>query len=79
MICCSQLVLHALVRLRVEDQWGTLLHGVFTYLLQALVCHDILLDVNDSHAVVGRFRHSLDTRPLHRGFEHSPGLGWQIG
>ena len=66
----SQRVLYALVGLWVEEQRRNFSHSVFAYLLEALVRHDILLDVEDSHTVVGCFRHSLDTRPLHRSFEH---------
>ena len=79
MVLGSQRVLYTLVGLWVEQQLCNFSYSVFAYLLQALVRHDILLDVKDSHAVVGGFRHSFDTRPQHRGFEHSPGLGWQIG
>ena len=74
MVLGSQRVLYTLVGLRVEQQLCNFSYSVFAYLLEALICHDILLDVKDSHAVVGGIRDSFDTRPLHWGFEHSPGL-----
>ena len=79
MILGSQRVLYTLVGLWVKQQLCNFSYRVFAYLLETLVRHDILLDVKDSHTVVVSFRHSLDARPLHRGLEHSPGLGWQIG
>ena len=78
MVLGSQRVLYTLVGLWVEQQLCNFSYGVFAHLLEALVRHDILLDVKDSHTVVGSFLYSLDACPLHRGLEHSPGLGRQV-
>ena len=78
MICCSQRLLHALIRFRVEDQWGTFLHRVFTNLLQALVRHDVHFDVKDSHTLTDGFCYALDSRPIHWVVEHSPRLWRQV-
>ena len=76
MVLGGQRVLYAPVGLRVEQQLCKFSYRVFAHLLEALVRHDILLDVKDSHTVVGSLRHSLDPRPLHRSLEHSSGLRW---
>ena len=79
MVLGSQRVLYALVRLWVEEQRCNFSYRVFAYLLEAFVRHDILFDVEDCHTMVVSFRHSLDTRPLHRSFEHPPRLRRQVG
>ena len=75
----SQRVLYTLVSLWVEEQRGNFSYRVFAHLLEAFVRLDIRFDVKDSHTMVYSFLHSLDTRPLHRGLEHLPGLGRQVG
>ena len=79
MVLGSQRVLYVLVGLWVEEQRRNFSNRVFAYLLEALVRHDILFDVEDSHTMVGSFRHSLDTRPIHGSFEHPLRLRRQVG
>ena len=79
MVLGGQRVLHTPVGLWVEQQLCNFSYRVFAYLLKTLVRHDILLDVKDSHTVVISFCHSLDTGPLHRGFENPPRLRRQVG
>ena len=79
MVLSSQRVIYALVRLWVEEQRCNFSYRAFAYWLEAFVRLDILFDVEDCHTVVVSFLHSLDTRPLHRSFEHPPRLRRQVG
>ena len=79
MVLSGQRVLYSLVGLWVEEQLCSFSYRVSAHLLEAFVRFYILFDVKDSHTMVYSFLHSLDTRPLHRGLEHLPGLGRQVG